>query len=70
MLFTDPLRTDMRAMIKDMFIVAKERNPKIRNIRVSVSEGNDGTWLAFRATDKHDNVLAKFDMLEEKEQED
>lgn len=70
MLFTDPLKTDMQAMIKDMFIVAKERNPKIQSIRVSVSECNDGTWLAFRATDKHDNVLARFDMFEEKEQED
>lgn len=56
----DPLQTDIRLMLEDLLSIAKERKPKIKTLRATVSEYEFGTYLSFRALDANDNVLANY----------
>lgn len=67
MMYMDPLRNDMRGMLEDMLTLAKERNPKIRTMRATITDSENGTYIAFRALDANDNLIANYANFIEKE---
>ena len=70
MMYTDPLRNDMRGMVKDMMELAKERNPRATSLRATITDNEKGTWISFRVLDDRENLIANYSNYSPKEQED